>query len=379
MALDLEKAHTMLATTRRTPLDAVTAAVRAVTWADVFPFCYMFSAIYIMNLFNVYAYRHLPATAALPDVSQQWFPNGGQLRTVSAYMDVLNPTNFVAFVLTPVSVLLAALGCYVPALNVPTRRSCRKLLIIYSTLLLVRTLCFTVTTLPPPCAGTPECPCATTTFDEAAGGRSTLSVALEYTFAAGVGHHTVPQCGDLCPSGHSIYVLCWALFVEEVCAPTRTRQFPHRLRKPPALTAFRILRRWSVRLAIVAVSTIPIVRNHYTLDVVVAVVFTLLGWAVWTGWEANNGPISVGSSVASAYNERVSVSPALSPMLSSAIPQVKQLLDGKEDIQELFAISPPVFPAALDAGRTELPEAPTLAARAVGRFFAWSMTVRPYK
>jgi hypothetical protein len=83
----------------------------------------------------------------------------------------------------------------------------------------------------------------------------------------------VPQCGDLTMSGHTVYLWVLALF----CMETISGVFGGCL-------VFLIKLVIVVLLFLVTV-TIVLIRNHYTIDVVLAMVFTPLFWMLYTGMQ----------------------------------------------------------------------------------------------
>jgi membrane-associated phospholipid phosphatase len=83
----------------------------------------------------------------------------------------------------------------------------------------------------------------------------------------------VPQCGDLTMSGHTIYLWVLALFFMETVS---------KVLKGFVLVLLKLV---VVVLLLVVLLTIVLIRNHYTIDVVLATVFTNAFWLLYIGFD----------------------------------------------------------------------------------------------
>jgi hypothetical protein len=220
--------------------------------------------IYIMNCFNAFVYSRMPTGASLPDLIADAWNDYSRLRGSPSYMHS-QPADMLSIFLTGLSIF--SLVFFWEKTNV------RKLGAVYNVSLHLRTLFFTVTGLPPACINAPNCPCAVTPWSKIARSYSVAKVAFIYTFAMGLFLNEVPQCGDLTMSGHTIYLWVLALF----CMETISGVFG-------GCVVFLIKLVIVVLLLLVAM-TIILIRNHYTIDVVLSTVFTPLFWMLYTGMQ----------------------------------------------------------------------------------------------
>jgi hypothetical protein len=222
------------------------------------------AAIYVMNLFNAFAYSRMPVQESLPDVVADSWRGFSRLRANDSYMRN-QPADLLSIFLTIASVL--SLMAFWDKANV------RKLAVVYNVSLHIRTVLFTVSGLPPTCIGTPKCPCAVIPWAVVAQNYSIPSVAFKYTFGLGLFLDTVPQCGDLTMSGHTIYLWVLALF----CLETVSRVF-----SGPIVGLLKLV---VAAMVLLMTATIILIRNHYTIDIVLGTVFTNLLWVLYSGME----------------------------------------------------------------------------------------------
>lgn len=220
--------------------------------------------LFVMNLFNAFAYSRMPTRDAIPDIISSYCKNYAYLRGSKTYMS-FQPADLLSIVLTVSSIIITILRWDV--VNVP------KLAFAYNISLAVRILFFSVTGLPPACIGYPNCPCANIPYSIISKDYSLPKIAFIYTFAVGLFLGNIPQCGDLTMSGHTIYLWVLALFITDALNVIFSGKI---------LMLMKIL----IYLILVLVTiTIILIRNHYTIDILFATVFVNLIWTYYT-WMA---------------------------------------------------------------------------------------------
>lgn len=220
--------------------------------------------IFIMNIFNAFAYSRMPTREALPDIIANGCKNCAYLRGSKTYMS-FQPADMLSVLLTVSSILITILRW--DAVNVP------KLAYVYNVSLAVRILFFSVTGLSPACIGYPNCPCAVIPYSTISRNYSLPKIAFIYTFALGLFLGSIPQCGDLAMSGHTIYLWVLALYIIDVLNIIFVGKI---------LTMIKIVIYF---LLIFVTITIILIRNHYTIDILFATVFVNLIWTLYS-WMA---------------------------------------------------------------------------------------------
>lgn len=235
--------------------------IRSVTPQSSFVLFWVFASIYIMNLFNAFVYSRLPTEGPLPDIIADAYKPFGQLRANPSYMGK-QPADMMSFFLAA-SMLLATILFF-------DRVNARKLGVVYCICLHLRTFFFSVTGLPPTCIGYPNCPCAVTPYRKVAQEYSLPMMAAIYSFAVGLFLDRFPQCGDLTMSGHTIYIWVCALYFLDIMEKV-FQGFVLMLMKAVIYT-----------MVILVTVTIILIRNHYTIDIVMATVFTNMVWSGYT-------------------------------------------------------------------------------------------------
>jgi hypothetical protein len=221
-------------------------------------------AIYVMNIFNALAYSRMPVQESLPDVVADSWKGFARLRASDSYMRN-QPADMLSVILTIASIL--SLITFWDKSNV------KKLAVVYNLSLHLRTILFSVSGLPPTCIGTPKCPCAVIPWAVVSHNYSIPNVAFKYTFGLGLFLDTVPQCGDLTMSGHTIYLWVLALF----CLETLSKVFSG--------CVIKLIKLVVVATLLMMTTTIVLIRNHYTIDILLGTVFTNLLWMLHTGME----------------------------------------------------------------------------------------------
>ena len=235
--------------------------IRSVTPQSALVLAWVFASIWVMNLFNAFVYSRLPISGALPDVVADSYKAYGNLRDNKAYMGK-QPADMLSFFLAACAILSTVLFF--------DRVNARKLGIVYSLCLHLRTLFFTVTGLPPTCIGYPNCPCAVTPYRKVAQEYSMPMVATIYSFALGLFLDRFPQCGDLTMSGHTVYIWVVALYFLE-----------NMERVLKGYTLF-LMKAVIYLMVLLATLTIILIRNHYTIDIVLATAFTNIMWMAYS-------------------------------------------------------------------------------------------------
>lgn len=220
--------------------------------------------IYVMNIFNAFAYSRMPTREALPDIVANGCKNCAYLRGSKTYMS-LQPADMLSVVLTVSSILVTILRWDI--INVP------KLAYVYNVSLIVRILFFTVTGLPPACIGYPNCPCATIPYSTISRSFSLPKIAFVYTFALGLFLGNIPQCGDLAMSGHTIYLWVLALYVIDALDQIFIGKI------------LVLIKSVIYFLLLFITTTIILIRNHYTIDILFATVFVNMIWQLYS-WMA---------------------------------------------------------------------------------------------
>ncbi|EAX86846.1 hypothetical protein TVAG_458580 [Trichomonas vaginalis G3] len=208
-------------------------------------------SIVSMTVFNAIAAQRMPITNSLPDIIHERFQCGERIRGSPDFKKT-QFSNLLCALLIPALVVLAY--------SVPEVTNNRKVFILYAIMCWARGMAFTVTSLPAPCSGLSNCPCADPKSIAYINTFNPLMVAVIWVFGLGM-FAPIPQCGDLIVSGHTMFmVLTFKWFVE---------------------VSRRIVRKSTVRIVqfhcaftfFLAISYIILARNHYTVDV-------FFGWLI---------------------------------------------------------------------------------------------------
>ena len=206
----------------------------------------------------------MPSKEPLPDLLADRWKNYAYLRASSTYMS-RQPADFLSISLT-VSCIAVTIFRW-DVVNVP------RLAFTYNVCLAVRVLFFSVTGLPPACIGYPNCKCAVVPYAQVAKQYSIPKIAFIYSFAMGLFLGDLPQCGDLTMSGHTIYLWILAFYLLSAL---------EKVLKDKLI----ILIKFVVYVLLSFVSaTIIWIRNHYTIDIMLAIFFSNALWTLY-GWMA---------------------------------------------------------------------------------------------
>ncbi|KAH0789307.1 hypothetical protein GPJ56_006758 [Histomonas meleagridis] len=207
----------------------------------------------------------MPVERALPDFIADSFKQYGMLRNSPSYMDH-QPADIVSVTVTALAIALSIFRY--DLINLP------KLACVYALSLHLRTLLFTVTTLPPTCIGYKNCKCHTIPYPTVSKMHSIPKIAFIYTFAMGLFLNEVPQCGDLTMSGHTTYL--WVV----------TRYLFEILDKIFFGKMFNVIKFLVYTILSLVLITIIMIRNHYTIDIILGTVFTNIIWELYSKLQA---------------------------------------------------------------------------------------------
>ncbi|KAH0789461.1 hypothetical protein GPJ56_006610 [Histomonas meleagridis] len=198
---------------------------------------------------------------SLPDLVTDSFKKYGRYRGSTSYMNH-QPADLVSIVVTTLAIVFSVFRW--DLVNLP------KFVCVYAVSLHLRTILFSVTVLPPVCIGYNNCKCQSIPYANLSSNYSIPKIALIYTFAMGLFLNEVPQCGDLTMSGHTVYI--WALirYLFEIL----DKIFCGKIYKTIKIVVYS-----TVCLVLV---TIVMIRNHYTIDIILGSVFTNAIWELYS-------------------------------------------------------------------------------------------------
>lgn len=224
----------------------------SLTYTDIFVLSYIILSAIIMTIANSVAAQRMPVQKALPDLIQDRFNVSDYLRTkvANSPFQISN-----VLILTQISLLVIFI------FTVPQYLNLRRLLFIFGTLYLIRGVSFLITSLPAPCSGSPNCPCADANVIKSFNEGGTMKIAFTWLFGIGI-FLKYPQCGDLIISGHTLAL--W-LISRTICS-VMVDVIP----KP-----FNWLANGSlITLTVIALIYIILSRNHYSIDVWFGFIFS---------------------------------------------------------------------------------------------------------
>ncbi|OHT12764.1 hypothetical protein TRFO_17310 [Tritrichomonas foetus] len=227
---------------------------------DVVNIIFLAISTFTMMLFNAFAAQRVPEVPALPDLIHDKFHVANALRLDSSYG---------SFQFSNIAVMTLSIMIICFFLAYPRMFNFRKMIFIYSILAIVRAFSFLVTTLPPPCAGVANCPCADSNVLKSLREEKAIVIASAWLFGLGM-FLKYPECGDLIISGHTMFIWLAARTVMDMV----TKTIPNPLR---CLICGSIL-----ALVITAMVYIIISRNHYTIDVWFGFLFPETLWILYS-------------------------------------------------------------------------------------------------
>jgi hypothetical protein len=234
---------------------------RWISWEqqDRFLFIWILCTLGLMTLVNALASRNMPLFDRLPDRTHDRFAVASQIRQ-SPWFGTFQISNIICMGL--------GLLAFIVLVLFPYKVNVRRVLAIYGTLCVLRPISFYVTSLPAPCAGLANCPCADPEVIWALRNANPLVMAFGYMFGLGI-FLRYPECGDLIISGHMMFMWLIMKFLHS--------GLKNGLR-PSVATFVNLLISETVMIAAVY---IIISRNHYSVDVVLAIILTEILWTAY--------------------------------------------------------------------------------------------------
>lgn len=222
----------------------------------------LFAALEMLTL-NVFASYSMTISEPLPDIIHQNFPIAKAIRTSSVG----------AFQLSNLIAVIQLGAAFIVEFVAPDYLNVRRIVVLWSSLAILRSFAFMSTGLPAPCSGYPNCPCADPTTIENIRSKTLLEVASNWLFSFGL-YPAIPQCGDLIISGHTMWI--W------LSARTCCSSINHIIRKP--FNYF--ISGFIYTLAFLSLGYITMSRNHYTIDVIFGYLFPELFWIIYNLFQA---------------------------------------------------------------------------------------------
>lgn len=229
----------------------------SLTKQDIVLYIFVFSSVIFMNLLNALAAQRVPAATPLSDFIHDRFVVSKCLRSniTKAISQISND-----FILFQIFLLFFILFVF------PQFFDFRRAVLIYGCICFIRAIAFIVTSLPIPCAGEPNCPCADRANIRALKDGNAFRIAMSWLFGLGM-FLKYPQCGDLIISGHTI---CIWLFTRTICAA-----FDSALQRPFNWLIMGFLYTFSFFTMMYIVMS----KNHYSIDVWFGFIITELFWS----------------------------------------------------------------------------------------------------
>lgn len=237
----------------------------SLTKQDIILGVYLSTSIVSMILFNGLAATRMPISKALPDIIQEHFYVADYLRTnVNSSFEISN-----ILVLIQIALLIIFF------LIVPQYLNVRRFVFIYGTLCYIRTISFTLTTLPAPCTGAPKCPCSDPEIINRFRNGNPIKIAFTWLFGLGM-FLKLPQCGDLIISGHTMWL--W------LTSRTLCSVMEYVIPRPFNLLSIALL----MAFTLIAMAYIVLSKNHYSIDVWFAFLITELLFTAYNSLAENS-------------------------------------------------------------------------------------------
>ncbi|EAY04648.1 hypothetical protein TVAG_227650 [Trichomonas vaginalis G3] len=211
-------------------------------FATLFVFVF---GILLMTYFNAMAARQMPIGQPLPDFIHNIFNTGHEIRGSKTFLE-MQFSNMLCVVYIAYSFILV--------LAFPDVTNARKFLILYGVECVIRAFSFIITSMPAPCTGLPNCPCADPKELARIRALHPLKIALTWTFGFGM-FAKLPQCGDLIVSGHTMFMWQTSRWIMEVTQ-----------RILPTWLSF-LVKLASYYTFLTGICYITLSRNHYTIDI----------------------------------------------------------------------------------------------------------------
>lgn len=235
----------------------------SLTRQDIILSIYLAIGVLTMVLVNGLAAQRIPIANPLPDIIQEHFYVADYLRKNSDSFQISN-----------ILVLIQIFLLIVSVLTVPQYLNVRRFVLIYSTLCLVRSISFLLTSLPAPCAGAPNCPCADPEIINQFKKGNPIKISLTWLFGLGM-FLKLPQCGDLIISGHTMWL--W-LASRTICSVIE-----YALPRPFNWLAITLL----ITFTLITMCYIILSKNHYSIDVWFAFLLTELFFTLYNSLSEN--------------------------------------------------------------------------------------------
>ena len=236
----------------------------SMTSQDITLFIYLIIGVTTMVISNAFAAQRMPIANALPDIIQEHF----------YVADYLRKNSNSPFQISNILVFIQVFLLIVTVLTVPQYLNVRRFVIIYSTLCLIRSVSFLLTTLPAPCTGSPNCPCADPEILNQFKKGNPFKISLTWLFGLGM-FLSLPQCGDLIISGHTMWL--W-LASRTICS-----SMEYALPRPFNWLLNIIL----ITFTLITMCYIILSKNHYSIDVWFAFLFTELFFSLYNSLSEN--------------------------------------------------------------------------------------------
>lgn len=229
------------------------------TKQDIFLYIFVFCIVIFMNILNAIAAQRVPATAPLLDFMHNRFMVSKCIRTniTKAISQISND-----FILFQIGLLFFILFVF------PQHFDFRRAVFIYGCICFIRAISFCITSLPVPCAGEPNCPCADRANINALKSGSPIRIAMSWLFGLGM-FLKYPQCGDLIISGHTICI--WLFTRTCATALNSALQRPFNWFVSGFLYTFSFFTMMYIILS----------KNHYSIDVWFGFILTELFWQIY--------------------------------------------------------------------------------------------------
>jgi hypothetical protein len=230
----------------------------SLTLQDLFCCVFFVGGFLFMTYTNAFAATRMPIANALPDVLHSAFPVADALRNRSSG----------ALQLSNVGCLVSGGQLTVAWICRPRNLNVRRLSFVWGAMVILRSVAFSLTALPAPCAGLANCPCARPETIQLLASTAPIKIAIRWLVGVGV-WMTYPQCGDLIVSGHTIFQ--WVGF------RTLREFFVVAMPQPFARLAIFV----NAALIAGSLAHIIIARNHYGVDVFLAWILTEMAWLMY--------------------------------------------------------------------------------------------------
>lgn len=231
----------------------------SLTKTDIFLWIYVFSCVIFMEILNAIAAQRLPSIGPLPDFIHNRFIISKCIRSnfTNTYSQISND-----FILFQIALLFFILFVF------PEHFDFRRAVLIYGVICIIRSISFILTSLPVPCAGDPNCPCADRQILIALKKGNPVSIAMSWLFGLGM-FLSYPECGDLIISGHTVCIWLFTRTCSAALASAIKRPFNW------------LVSGFLYTFSIFSMGYIIMSKNHYSIDVWFGLVLTEMMWNIY--------------------------------------------------------------------------------------------------